>query len=216
MVEKPVPQGAGAGDWTAKTQPFSVAMPSFAGPDLTEADMWGLTPLDQLWCRIQFRKARYEGPLTPASVQGSIVYPGFVGGIDWGSVSVDEARQIMVVNSYRMANLARFVPRAGAEKGKRARIPGVGRVEGSPYAGIYRPAFMSPLGVPCQRPPYGMIAAVDLATHRLLWSHPLGTARDAGPLGLRFPFSHPHGFAERRRNIVTKSGLIFIGATLDQ
>lgn len=74
------------------TQPFSVAMPSFRGPNPTEKTMWGVTPLDQLWCRIRFREARYEGTATPPGFRPTIAYPGFNGGMDWGSVSVDPVR----------------------------------------------------------------------------------------------------------------------------
>ena len=66
VEERPAPQGGvGDGDWLSPTQPFSTGMPSFSGPAFRERDMWGLTPLDQLYCRIAFRKARYDGPLTP-------------------------------------------------------------------------------------------------------------------------------------------------------
>ena len=47
VEEKPVPQGAVEYEWLSKTQPFSVGMPSFR-PDVSEADMWGLTPFDQM------------------------------------------------------------------------------------------------------------------------------------------------------------------------
>ncbi|CAM5763352.1 hypothetical protein BMIN10S_00844 [Bosea minatitlanensis] len=61
-----MPQG-GAEDPArlSKTQPFSVGMPAFDGLDpstplgLTEKDMWGATPFDQLYCRIRFRQARW-------------------------------------------------------------------------------------------------------------------------------------------------------------
>jgi quinoprotein glucose dehydrogenase len=61
VIEKPVPQGGAPADRTAASQPFSVGMPSLAGPDLAERDMWGVTAVDALWCRLQFRQARYEG-----------------------------------------------------------------------------------------------------------------------------------------------------------
>ena len=61
--------------------------------------MWGVTPLDQMLCRIEFRKLRYEGPLTPPSLSGSIQYPGFAGGMNWGSVAIDERNGVMIVNA---------------------------------------------------------------------------------------------------------------------
>ena len=87
--EKPVPQGAAPGDVLSPTQPFSTGMPAFDDTVLSEAKMWGATPLDQLWCRIRFRQARYDGPLTPPGVRESITYPSFQGGMEWGGVSVD-------------------------------------------------------------------------------------------------------------------------------
>ena len=217
IVERPVPQGAGRGDWSARTQPFSVGMPAFTGPDLTEEDMWGLTPFDALWCRIKFRSARYDGPMTPPSERGWIYSTGFLGGIDWGGVSVDTTRDIMIVNSFRMANRNRFASVAEFANDPNARLPfPFFHQEGSPYFAVFTAVFRSPLGVPCQRPPYGMISAVDLKSHRLLWTRPLGTSRNSGPLGWQLPFDFTMGSPNIGGSLVTGSGIAFIGATLDQ
>lgn len=220
VAEKPVPQGGAPGDRTAATQPFSVGMPSLAGPDLTERDMWGITPVDQLWCRIKFRQARYEGPMTPPTpVRPWIYSPGWMGGNDWGSVSVDESRHVLVAVSMRMANYDRFVSSDERTTGPDGTTHSLVTPQvGSPFFGIVTDYFHSPLGVPCQRPPYGMISAIDLETRRLMWSHPLGTARDNGPLALRarVPFPIPMGTVTMGGNLVTRSGVIFVAATLDQ
>ncbi|HXR89666.1 MAG TPA: pyrroloquinoline quinone-dependent dehydrogenase [Steroidobacteraceae bacterium] len=217
VVERPVPQGGGAGDWTAKTQPFSTGLPELTGPDLTEKDMWGITPIDQLWCRIQFRRARYDGAFTPPTPDRPWIYsPGWMGGSDWGGVSVDESRNVLVAVSMRMANYEYFLSaqQLAALSDKSIVTPQVG----SPYAGIVSDYFHSPIGVPCQRPPYGVISAIDLKTGAMLWSHPLGTARSSGPLktSLRVPFSIPMGAVTLGGNLVTGSGLIFVGAALDR
>ena len=217
VAERPTPQGAGRGDWTAKTQPFSVGMPAFTGPDLTEKDMWGLSPFDALWCRIQFRKARYEGPMTPPSDDSWIYSTGFLGGIDWGSVSVDKADGVMIVNSFIMASRNRFVAAGEFGNDPPATLPfPFFHQEGSPYFAVFTALFRSPLGMPCQRPPYGMLSAVDLRTHKLLWSHPLGTSRNAGPLGTQLPISLPMGSPNIGGSLVTQSGVAFIAATLDR
>ena len=44
--------------------PYHLLGWSFGGV-LAERDMWGVTPLDQLWCRIRFRSLRYDGEATP-------------------------------------------------------------------------------------------------------------------------------------------------------
>lgn len=220
VVEKPVPQGGAPGDPTAQTQPFSVGMPSLAGPDLTEADMWGVTPLDQLWCRIKFRQARYDGPMTPPTPGRAWIYsPGWMGGNDWGSVSVDEGRKVLVAVSMRMANYDRFITSEEFDRDAAGGLhSAVTPQVGSPYAGVLTDYFHSPLGVPCQRPPFGMISAIDLKTGQLLWSRPLGTARHNGPLStsVRVPVAIPMGTVTMGGNLVTGSGLIFVAATLDQ
>jgi membrane-bound PQQ-dependent dehydrogenase (glucose/quinate/shikimate family) len=208
--EQPVPQGAVPGDWTAKTQPFSVGMPQFRGPDLTEADMWGLTPLDQLWCRIEFRKLRYEGHFTPPTLTGTLQFPGNAGGFNWGSVAVDEENLLMVVNPLIMSNRLQLYPRDQIPEGMR-----VSAQEGTPYAMTTRP-FMSPLFVPCQKPPYGTLGVVDLKTRTVMWNKPVGTTNESGPFGIGIKLSLPMGIPQSAGTIVTKGGLIFIGGTMDR
>ena len=211
------------GERVSRTQPFSTGMPDFAGPTLTEADMWGMTPFDQLYCRIQFRRADYQGFYTPPHLGRSIRTPGELGGVDWGSVSVDEGRGILVVNSNVMADYDRFIPRAEADKerlfisgdprkGKTA--PGAA-MAGTPY-GVHWTAFLSPLGIPCQRPPYGYLTAVDLKTQKVLWQHTLGNAANSGPFGVALHLPFQLGAPNIGGSIVTAGGVIFIGATQDK
>src|SRR3546814_518654 len=86
-------------------------------PNLTEQDMWGMSPIDQMICRIQFRKASYKGFYTPPeSDRRSIEYPGYNGGTDWGGIAVDPRRSVIVANYNDMPNYVRLVPRAEARK----------------------------------------------------------------------------------------------------
>ena len=87
VTETAAPQGAADGDHTAPTQPVSAI--SFNPAPLTEASMWGLSPFDQLACRIKFHSLRYQGRYTPPSLQGSIIYPGNLGVFNWGGVAID-------------------------------------------------------------------------------------------------------------------------------
>src|SRR3546814_14739265 len=97
-------------------------MPSLAGETLREADMWGVTPLDQLWCRITFKRARYAGALTPPGPTPSIMYPGYAGGMNWGSVSIDPSRRVLVTVSTYLANYMRLVPREIGRASCRERV----------------------------------------------------------------------------------------------
>ena len=104
VTERPVPQTDLENEWSAPTQPFSTGMPSFAYPLITESKMMGVTPFDQIACRKALLDLRYEGPMTPPSERGTM-YLRPAGGMNWGSVAVDERRQLMVVNNCRLSLL---------------------------------------------------------------------------------------------------------------
>jgi membrane-bound PQQ-dependent dehydrogenase (glucose/quinate/shikimate family) len=214
VEEKPVPQTDLPNETTTPTQPFSVGMPSFGNDLVTEAKMWGITPLDQMLCRIQFRKLRYEGPLTPPSLRGSLQYPGFAGGMNWGSVAIDEPDNVMIVNALHIGNHVKLYPRDQVTD-KTVLGFGGGYQRGTPYAAFTTP-FLSPLFAPCQQPPYGEIAAIDLKSRQTLWRRPLGTANEMGPLGLKIKLRIPMGIPYSAGTVVTKGGLIFVGGTMDR
>ena len=221
VEERAVPHDAPPGDWHAATQPFSTGLPSFAGRRLEERDMWGISPFDQMWCRIHYRSLRYDGMYTPVMVdRTSLFYPGIGGGVNWGGVSVDPERRIMMVNSLHIGTIATLLTRAESNamqsenSGKAvfhslsAPLPQAG----TPYA-VLMGTFVSPLGVPCNQPPYGLMSAVDLTTHKLLWEVPLGKTTDSGPLGLRFRIPLTMGIPNFGGSVTTRAGLVFIGAT---
>lgn len=221
VVERAAPSlGAAPGERIAPMQPFSTGVPAFSGPPLQERDMWGISALDQMWCRIQFRRARYDGTMTPPGLTPWISYPGYLGGVDWGGVSVDADRSIVVVNSNRMANYNVLLTRAEADglgvapsKGGSPRaVDGVVAQANTPFAARIKP-FLSPLDVPCNRPPYGLISAFDLRSGKLLWSHPLGTAEDSGPFGIRSGLPLSMGLPNLGGAVTTRGGLVFLSAT---
>jgi membrane-bound PQQ-dependent dehydrogenase (glucose/quinate/shikimate family) len=214
VEERPAPQTDVAQEWTARTQPFSAGMPSFGRDLVTEEKMWGVTPIDQMLCRIEFRKLRYEGPLTPPSLRGSIQHPGFAGGMNWGSVAIDEANSVMIVNALQIANRVQLFPRAQVTAETRLGFGG-GWQHGTPYAARTDP-FLSPVFAPCQQPPYGEIAAIDLRSKQILWRRPLGTANELGPLGLKSHLPIPMGVPYSGGAVVTKGGLIFMGGAMDR
>lgn len=221
VEELPVPQGgAAAGERLAPTQPYSTGMPSLRGPELREADMWGITPIDQLFCRIHFARSRYEGdftPLTPGTP--TIVAPGYGGGSNWGSVSVDIDRGILISNVNRMPSRMTLITRAEADRQGVSVYAGAGPPSSArpqvntPYAITGGPFLSSITGAPCTRPPYGVLTAMDLATGRVIWTTPVGTARDTGPFGISSGLPLNMGTPLVGGSLVTRGGLTFIGAT---
>lgn len=216
VEERQVPQGGVTDDRLSPTQPYSVGMPALGTEPLSEKRMWGLTPLDQLICRIDFRKARYEGEFTPPSERLTLQYPSWLGGMNWGSVSVAENLGYMIVNDTRVATWSRMIPRKAYDE---AGTTGGGHEGNAPQAGtpwgIEMGRFLSPLGIPCQEPPYGTISAIDLATRKVAWSIPLGTTEQTGPLGIATHLPMPIGMPTRGGPITTSSGLVFIAAAQD-
>jgi len=220
VEERAVPQGPAPGDRLSPTQPFSTGMPAFDNRVLTESAMWGATPLDQLWCRIKFRQARYEGPMTPPGVKPTITYPSYLGGINWGGVAIDPERRLMVVNWNRVANYTRLVPRSEAGDVKASADGGIHVGQpvpqiGTPFA-LFTGAFLSPLDMPCTEPPFGKITVVDLATRKTVWERPLGTSQDSGPFGTRSLLPIPMGVPNTGGSMTTRSGLVFVAATQER
>ena len=209
--EVDAPTGAVEGDHSSPTQARSDL--NLLPPELNEKAMWGVTPFDQLLCRIQFKSLRYEGQYTPPSVQGSLIYPGNVGVFNWGAVSVDPVRQMLFTSPNYLAFVSQLVPRAKVEAGSKreSETSGVQPNTGAPYAVIMHP-LMSPLGVPCQAPAWGYVAGVDLTTAKVVWKHKNGTSRDSSPI----PLGLPLGVPSMGGSMVTAGGVGFLSGTLDQ
>lgn len=204
VTERPVPQSDLPDERSSPTQPFSTGMPSFAHPRVREQDLFGITPFDQMACRKSFLGLRYEGPMTPPSAQGTLLYPGPAGGMNWGSVAVDEQRQLMVVNNMHLPFTVRMIPREedllSSQEGIRRGYGIGGPQRGTPFAASVQ-MFASPLSMPCLKPPYGEIAVVDLTTQKIVWRQGMGLFK------LGFPYS--------AGSVVTAGGLIFNAGVMD-
>lgn len=214
VKEVPVMAGNLPGERYSPTQPRSTGFASFAPEDLTEASMWGATPLDQMWCRIRFRSLDYAGLYTPPSVKGTLQYPGTFGMLNWGSVSVDQARRLMIVNASAIPQEA-ILFRHGANAdtpalAKDSHAPGYLPQEGTNY-GVSLNPMLSPIGLPCIAPPWGHLAAVSIDTGKKVWQRTLGTTEDTAPLGIAIP-----GVFNLGGSVTTGTGLTFIGAAMDK
>lgn len=214
VQEKPVPQGNVPGEYYSPTQPFSVGMPSIGNETLTEFDMWGATPYDQLLCRIDFVGSEYHGLFTPPGMTKTLQYPGSLGGMNWGSVAVDPQNNLMFVNDMRIGLKNWMIPQDQIPKNSSGIEMGIVPQKGTPF-GAMRLRFTSPLGVPCQKPPYGTMTAIDLKSRQVVWQKPLGTVMDTGILGIPMHLPAPIGMPTIGGPMATKSGLLFFAATQD-
>ncbi|PYE36031.1 quinoprotein glucose dehydrogenase [Rhizobium sp. PP-F2F-G38] len=211
VKEIPAPTGAIPEDFTSPTQPISDL--TFSPPPLTDKNMWGVSMFDQLACRIAFERLKYDGRYTPPSLEGSLIYPGNFGTFNWGSVAVDPEKQLMFGMPTYLAFTSQLVPRSQIppkgqdEKGSEQ---GLNRNDGAPY-GVLMGPFLGPLGIPCQAPPWGYVAGVDLKTGEIAYKHRNGTVYDMTPLPLPFKVGVP-GIGGP---MITKGGVAFLGAAVD-
>ena len=112
------------------------------------------------------------------------MFPFTGGGINWGGVAIDPATDIVYVNTSRLAHLITLFP-AAELNAMRKRFPGleVSPQAGAPF-GMKRELLVSPLKLPCNPPPWGVLAALDLRAKRVLWETNLGTLEEIAPLGI--------------------------------
>lgn len=210
IKERPAPQGyLIAGEHAAPTQPYSGL--SFEPEPLTEKDMWGASLVDQMMCRIEFNQLNYDGRYTPPSTNGSLVYPGNFGTFNWGGIAVDPENGVMFGMPTYLAFTSKLIPRdtlgdAETNKGEQ----GVNANEGADYAVELGP-FLSPLGVPCQQPPWGTIAGADLAAGDIAYQRKNGTVQDLSPIPIKLELGVP-GIGGP---IITKGGVAFLSAATE-
>jgi len=213
VEERRVPDGGVAGEQLSPTQPFPVAPKPLSPDRIHPDDAYGLTFWDRGICRNIIAGARAEGFYTPPSLKGTIVYPFTGGGSNWGGMAFDEKHDIAYVNTSSAMHLITLIPRNNYAAVKAAN-PGkeVSPQLGTPY-GVKRETLVSPLGMPCNPPPWGQLHAIDMHDGHVLWEVPLGTTEDLAPFSQYI--LGKTGTPNFGGPIVTAGGLVFIGAALD-
>jgi hypothetical protein len=145
-------------------------------------------------------------------VQGTLVYPGNTGGSNWGGVSVDPDRQLIIGPTNRIAAIIHLIPREQLPEARRtAGEAEVSPQHGTPF-GMKRDYLITPGHVPCTPPPWGALSAVDLRTGAIRWEVPLGY----------FPWLANQADHQRWGSVnlggvmTTAAGLAFVAGTFDQ
>ncbi|UPY96487.1 membrane-bound PQQ-dependent dehydrogenase, glucose/quinate/shikimate family [Pectobacterium sp. 21LCBS03] len=221
VEERNVEQGDIPSEVYSPTQPVSVGMPQIGADVLKESDMWGATPFDQLLCRVHFKSKRYNGLFTPPGHDPSLNLPGSLGGMNWGGLSTDPVNNYLFVNDMRVGLEVQLVPTSAEDKGKKsdgneaASIDRPVPLDGTPYSVNAKVRFMSPIEIPCQKPPFGTLTAVDLKTQKIAWQIPVGTVEDTGPFGIKMGLPIPIGMPTIGGTLATQGGLVFIASTQD-
>ncbi len=199
VAELPVPTSDVPGERAWPTQPFP-RWPTLQERYLSPDSVFGVTGVDRVACRTEMARLRNEGTFTPPSLEGTVVWPGFWGGVNWDGMAWDPSRRVLIVALKRLATVVELQPISA----------GIRPALGVPFNATRKP-LVAPSGVPCTPPPWSLVIALDLDTETTLWTAPLGTvpsltfleaAAEWGSLAFGGP-------------LVTEGGLVFIGASQD-
>ena len=207
VEERAVPQGGAEGEVLSPTQPFPTHVPPLMPQTTSLDEIFDFPPLlGSPSCHELLKTARNDGLFTPPSTQGTTIFPMTGGGVNWGGAAFDPVNQIVYANTTLAIHVVKLIPAKEAEDFKVARGLELGPQRGAPFAMI-RQVALSKLGVPCRRPPWGTLVAMDLRGGKILWRSTVGTTEDR--LGIAFKWGTPlvNGV------VVTAGGLVFTGAT---
>ena len=197
VVETAAPKSEVPGEIAAPTQPVPTLPPPIARQTLKAADAFGLLGgilyFDRRACEQALAALDNRGLYTPPSLRGSIVFPLFGGGSNWGSVAYDPESNLLIANTMNVVGMAQLIPRDQFEAVQNAHPDEeITPQRGTPY-GMRRKILRSPLGIPCNPPPWGELSAIDLATGAIRWRVPLGQVKKVRSTRSRL------GLAQHRR-----------------
>ncbi len=209
VEERAVPPSAIAGESPSPTQPFPLT-PPIVPQSASADDAFGITWFDKWLCSRRIAASVSTGIFTPPSAQGTLLSPFTGGGANWGGAAFDPTRNLLVVNMSNMLHEVTLFPAEQVEEMRKVfHDQEVAPQQGAPY-GMKREVVLSPLGLPCNAPPWGVIAGVDLASGAIVWRKTLGTTEDLSPgPGFRLGTPNVGGPA------ISAGGLVFIGAAMD-
>jgi len=167
--ERAVPKSDVPGEESWPTQPFPLKPPPLARTSITAADLSKRTPEAEKYCREQFEHMR-TGPLyTPFGTNATLVFPGAMGGGNWGGVSFDPGAGFIFANTSNLGAIGHMTP-----------SPAGSPVPYRNESGYAR--FLDQEHYPCQQPPWGELTAVNANTGDIAWRVPLDTPNVGGPI----------------------------------
>jgi quinoprotein glucose dehydrogenase len=212
IEERSVPQSTLPGEITSPTQPFPITVPALARQVLSAADAWGMTDADREACQADLEALSGLSVFTPPSLKGALAIPGALGGINWSGFAWDATHERLIAAVSNLPFKVQMIQADEFAAGMRGDFRSAAAPQhGAPYA-MTRGPLKAPSGLPCVPPPWGELVAVDLAAGRIAWRQSLGSMDEVFPgVGKAAAGSVMLGGP-----IVTASGLILIGGTMDR
>ncbi|HEX5082609.1 MAG TPA: PQQ-binding-like beta-propeller repeat protein [Blastocatellia bacterium] len=112
------------GESLAETQPLPLLPPPFARQVLTEELLTRRTPEARQAALERFQKIRSKGQFEPPGFEGTVIFPGFDGGAEWGGPAFDPETGLLYVNANEMAWILRLVEKPAPNPGRLAQLSG--------------------------------------------------------------------------------------------
>jgi len=224
VEERAVPASDVPEEQASRTQPFTSLTPPLSPHRFTVDQVWGITAADRDACRAVIAPLRNEGIFTPPSTRGTLLMPARIGGVNWGHVGVDSARQVALIAVNRVAEMVQLIPRDGfdlqrARSEEQTRLGGddfeYNMMRGTPYV-MRRRLLLAPSRLPCTPPPFGALVAIDLRTGQKKWDVPLGSMTSIVDPGVASQTKPDWGSINLGGVTATASGVVFVGAALDR
>jgi quinoprotein glucose dehydrogenase len=213
MEERQVPQTDLPGEETSPTQPFPLRPAPLSRTTFDPAtDLYALTPEHAKYCRDLWDDNRMftRGMFTPPTVDRTMVtFPSTLGGGNWSGLSYDPVRGLVFTNIMNLGQVARMEKRADGAGGP---VPvGMEYKRTSPWGNAYARFWNPETKMPCSSPPFGELVAVDVNSGSVAWRVPLGVFDELKARGY-----DKTGTPNIGGTIVTSSGVVFVGATIDK
>ncbi|MEC9375019.1 MAG: pyrroloquinoline quinone-dependent dehydrogenase [Pseudomonadota bacterium] len=187
VEERAVPTDGVPGEILSPTQPFPVKPPPLMQTSIGPEDAWGITFNDKSACKKVIEQSTYGDIFTPPSREGWIMYPSTGGGPNWGGGAWDPKNNLLVTNISQVAMWLQLLPNSSAPEAPigdysaGAPMGPAAKINNTDYA-IYQKIILSPQFMPCTKPPWSTLVAVDLAKGEIAWTQALGTIEELSPL----------------------------------
>ena len=218
VEERPVPKSDVPGEQAFPTQPFPLKPPAIARDSYKPEDL--VTAADTTAEHVQACRELIEknggvsnaGPFTNwpyrpdgAPVKNAVVFPGGLGGANWGGVAWDPRSGYAFVVSQDVGALGWIekTPEGSPVPYDRTTLDGTGPGRGNFQVQINGANW------PCQKPPWGRLTAVNTSTGDIAWQIPLGVTEGLPQA------KQDTGRPALAGAIATAGGVLFVGSTDD-